>query len=98
MRFRLRFTPEANEKLDLLENDQSQKAAQNAVRRCLGLMETNLRHSSLQTHKYHSLQGPNGEHVFQSYAQQNTPGAYRVFWCYGPEPGAITVVSIVRHP
>lgn len=47
-------------------------------------METNLRHPSLNTHKYDTLNGPNGEDVFESYAQNKTPGAYRVFWHYGP--------------
>jgi hypothetical protein len=69
-----------------------------AVRKCLGLMQTNLRHHSLQTHKYSSLSGPNGETVFESYAQQRTPAAYRVFWYYGSQPGQLTIVTIVRHP
>jgi len=98
MEVRLLFTPEADEKLSLLENDRSQKAALNAVRKCLGLMEKNLRHPSLQTHKYNTLAGPNGETVFESYAQQKTASAYRVFWYYGPATGQITIVTIVPHP
>ncbi len=61
-------------------------------------METNLRHRSLQTHQYQSLKGPNGEKVFEAYAKQNTPGAYRVFWYYGPGRKEITIVAITPHP
>ena len=98
MVFQLLFTPEADEKLRELETDPSQKNVLKAVRRCLGFIETNLRHPSLETHKYYFLSGPNGETVFEAYAQQKTPAAYRVFWYYGPRQGQITVVSIVPHP
>ena len=97
MAFQLRFTPEADGNLRELEEDNSQRERLKAVRKCLGFMETNLRHPSLETHKYHSLSGPRGEQVFESYAQQRTPGAYRVFWYYGPEKGRITIIAIVPH-
>ncbi len=61
-------------------------------------METDLRYPSLQTHGYSELDGANREKVFESYAQNHTPGAYRVFWHYGPKKGQITVVAIVPHP
>ena len=48
-------------------------------------MKTNLKHPSLHTHKCEEMVGPNGEDIFESYAQNNTPGAYRIFWYYGPE-------------
>jgi len=81
-----------------LESDPSKKRVLKAVRRTLGLMETNLRHPTLQTHEYQSLKGPNGEKVFEAYAQQNTPGAYRVFWDYGPGRKELTIVAITPHP
>ncbi|WP_272143083.1 hypothetical protein [Stigmatella ashevillensis] len=34
------------------------------VLKMLGLMETNLRHPGLKTHKYDSLLGANGEEIF----------------------------------
>lgn len=61
-------------------------------------LETNLRHPSLQTHEYISLKGPNGEKVFEAYAQQRTPSAYRVFWFYGPGKDQITIATIIPHP
>ena len=61
-------------------------------------MATNLRHPSLCTHEYHSFKGPNNEKIFEAYAQQKTPCAYRVFWYYGPEKQQITIVAIIPHP
>jgi hypothetical protein len=59
----------------------------------------NPRHPGLNTHKFSGLTGPNGEDIFEAYAENNTPGALRIFFCY-PQgaPGTITVVAIVRHP
>lgn len=98
MRFRLVFSPNADDQKTKLENDRSQEDKLKAVRKCLGFMETNLRHPCLQTHKYYSLGGPHGEQVFESYAQDKTPGAYRIFWYYGPNKGKITIAAIVPHP
>lgn len=61
-------------------------------------METGLRHPSLRTHKYHGETGPHGQEVFEAYAQNRTPGAYRVFWCYGPTSKKITILAITPHP
>lgn len=61
-------------------------------------MATNLRHPSLNTHEYHSLSGPNGEKIFEAYAQQKTSGAYRIFWYYGPGKNTISIIAIIPHP
>ena len=95
---KLLFTLQADADLRELENNPSQRDVLKAVRKCLGFLETNLRHPSLNTHEFRSLKGPNGEKVFAAYAQQKTPGAYRVFWYYGPERGMITILAITPHP
>jgi len=53
---------------------------------------------TLNTHKYESLSGPNGEEIFEAYAENKTPGAFRVFWYYEPEQGVITILAITSHP
>jgi len=100
----LRFSPEAIRTLKELEST-SAKAVLKQVRKTLGLLETNLRHPSLQTHQYRSLRGPKGEEVFEAYAQNRTPGAYRVFFYYGPDRvegkrrvAVLTVFAITPHP
>jgi hypothetical protein len=88
------FTPQADADLREIETNPAKRNILKAVRKTLGLLETNLRHPSLQTHEFTSLKGPSGEKVFEAYVQQKTPGAYRVFWYYGPERNQITIVSI----
>jgi hypothetical protein len=70
------------------------------VHKCVSLLAENPRHPGLQTHEFRSLQHPFNarEKVFEAYAQNSTPGAYRVFWCYGPATGQITVIAITPHP
>lgn len=92
------FSPKASRRLDALEADLSKAKILKAVRKTLALMEQNLRHPSLNTHEFKGYSGPRGEKVFEAYAQQNTPGAYRIFWYYGPEKNQITVVAILPHP
>jgi hypothetical protein len=76
----LRFTQTSEEDLQNLIDDPGKEKILKAVQRTLGLMETNLRHPSLNSHEFESLKGPKGEKVFEVYAQQKTPGAYRILW------------------
>ena len=36
--------------------------------------------------------------VWESYLENNTPAAGRIFWAYGPEQGDITVIGLEPHP
>ena len=96
MPFRLLFSLEAKLTLDDLEQVDPKKYQK--VLKTLGLMEINLRHPSLNTHKYESLVGANGEEVFEAYVENKTPAAFRVFWHYGPTRDVITVIAITPHP
>lgn len=98
MRFEFFFSEIADEQMDILESSKDKKAICNTVKKTLRFMETNLKHPSLNTHAYESITGPNNAKVFESYAQNNTPGAYRVFWYYGPNRGNSTVLAIIPHP
>lgn len=101
----LRFTPEAQRNLQELEASRARQGLLKQVRKTLGLLETNLRHPSLNAHVYASLHGPNGEEVFEAYVQNRTPGAFRVFFYYGPDRisgkkriPVLTIVAITPHP
>jgi hypothetical protein len=96
MNFQLLFVPGAVATLNSLETEQPKKYRK--VLKTLALMETNLRHPGLNTHKYTAIQGSNGEEIFESYVENKTPGAFRIFWHYGPEREQITVVAITPHP
>lgn len=69
------------------------------VHKCIYHLLRNPKHPGLATHEYHLLIHPydKNEKVFEAYAQHKTPGAYRVFWCYGPQKGQITIVAITPH-
>ena len=95
---KLRFNENTEAFLTELEKDKSQTKILKAVRKTLGLMETNLKHPSLNTHEFKGLKGPLGEKVFEAYAQQNTPGAYRVLWYYGPGKNILSIAAIIPHP
>lgn len=98
MPFALQRTSTASQQLERLRNDNSLEKQFRAVSKCLRLLAENPRHPGLNTHEYRSLHGEKGEKVFEAYAQNKTPGAYRVFWHYGPGKGVITIVAITPHP
>jgi len=77
MQFRLQFSTQAKDTLANLEQTDPKKYRN--VIKTLALMETNLRHPSLQTHKYDALSGSGGEEVFEAYVENKTPAAFRVF-------------------
>ena len=105
MQRKINFTPTADEQYSELENAPSKQAIFEQVRKALGYLEVNPHHPSLNTHEFTSLTGANGEKLFEAYAQNNTPGAYRIFWHYGLDEikgkkrtPVITIVAITRHP
>src|SRR3990167_5973652 len=96
-KFDLFYTDDAAQQLSKLEKTNSKKAIYKAVVKTLGLMQVDLRHPSLHTHEHSTLSRKWGYKVFESYAQNKTPGAYRVFWCYGPKKEEITIIAIIPH-
>jgi hypothetical protein len=104
--FELEWTDEASNIYDSLKKDTSHTAHYKSVKKAIKLLAQDPRHNSLQTHEYKSLVGPNGEKVFEAYAEQNTPNAYRIFWYYGPNESdssgkrisKITIFTIAPHP
>ncbi len=101
----LRFSSAAEAALRELEGQPHQESFLKQVRKTLALLEKNPRHPSLQTHKFRSFRGPNGEEVFEGYVQNQTPGAYRVFFYYGPDRvegrrriPVLTILAITPHP
>jgi hypothetical protein len=97
-----------NEALASLANrrqNNSTKAAKSEglfkqVEKCVKLLLDNPRHPSLNTHEYDSIEHPyvKAQKVFEAYVQNRTPGAYRLFWCYGPDRQEMTLIAITPHP
>jgi len=99
------LTETADQQYQELLNNPVKKGVLKQVRKTLALLETNVRHRSLNTHEYTSIRGVNGERVWEAYVQHKTPAAYRVFFHYGPDRSdkgrripVITIVAITPHP
>ena len=58
----------------------------------------NPRHPGLESHEISSLTKRYGMNVWQSYLENRTPGAGRIFWVYGPGRKDITVIGLEPHP
>ncbi|MFW6130257.1 MAG: hypothetical protein ACOC56_03660 [Atribacterota bacterium] len=98
MKFKLYFTKTAQAHLKKLKRDKGLQMRRKAVKKSLQYLQTNPGHPSLQTHKYKTVKGPKGEPVFEAYAEQTTPAAYRIFFYYGPNKEEITIIAITPHP
>ena len=68
------------------------------VRKAIGFLEANPRHPGLQTHKYETHHGPNGEPLFEAYVENDTPGAWRIWFWWGPGADTISILNIGPHP
>jgi hypothetical protein len=96
--FTLVHGPNAVAAMSRLRGDPAQAKRLRAVEKALGTMQVNLRHPALNTHKYEGIQCPHKRDMFEAYAENNTPGAYRIFFCYDPEPGTLLILDIAPHP
>src|ERR1041384_5170817 len=64
----------------------------------LGYLQQNPRHNSLASHEIDDLTRKHGIRIFQSYLENRTPAAGRIFWAYGPDKGDITILAIEPRP
>ena len=61
-------------------------------------LSENPRYPGLETHEITSLSKRFGMKVWQSYLENKTPAAGRIYWVYGPNKSEITVIGIEPHP
>ena len=66
--------------------------------KAMRLLSENPRHPGLRTHEIDALTARYGIKVWESYLENNTPGAGRMFWVYGPDVGDITIIGLEPHP
>lgn len=96
--YKLVFSREAADTLAALAAQNHLQKKLKKVRKALGHLQLDPRYPALSSHKYSSVKGVNGEEVWDSYVENKTPSAWRIFWHYGPSAEHITVVSISPHP
>lgn len=70
----------------------------NLLGKALRLLSQDPRHPGLHTHDIDALTARYGMRVWQSYLQNDTPAAGRVFWVYGPDRQDITIIGLEPHP
>ena len=64
--------------------------------KAIGFLAGNPFHNSLQSHEIDELTARFGEKVFQSYLENSTPSAGRLFWAYGPERGMMGIIPLTH--
>ncbi|CAM3184187.1 hypothetical protein SAXI111661_21785 [Saccharomonospora xinjiangensis] len=97
--FELLFTAEAEKVIVDLQSQQQFASKFKKVRKALRLLEqAGPRHPGLHSHDYKSVPGPHGATLWESYVENRTPSAWRIWWVYGPGDGQLTIVTIGPHP
>jgi hypothetical protein len=96
--FDLIWAEKAKELYYSLKADASKEKQYKTFKKAIIQLAKDPKYPGLQSHEFTSLKGPKGEKIFESYAENNTPGAYRIFWFYGPQRSVITIFFISPHP
>ncbi len=98
-RFKLKLTGEVLEILADLDSKPAEQARCKKIKKALGNLEVRGPHyPGLHTQRYFRFKGPKGEIAWESYVENNTPSAWRIWWSYGPSQGEITVFKVGPHP
>lgn len=83
----------------LLEKVHNGSAKKNEIKlykqlgKAMALLSSNPKHPGLNSHEITSLSSRYGTKVFESYLENNTPEAGRIFWVYGPNKKDITTLA-----
>lgn len=92
------FWNELVKKIQTNTATEDEKKLYNKLGKAFYLISQNPRYPGLNTHDINELTARYGDKVWQSYLENNTPKAGRVFWTYGPDRGDITIIGIEPHP
>lgn len=66
--------------------------------KALKLLSESPTYPSLKTHEIEPLSRRYGHKVWQSYLENQTSGAMRMYWVYGPNQNEITIIGLEPHP
>ncbi len=83
------------EKGTLKRND---KILLKKLTKALKFLQNNPQYPGLRTHEIKKLSKRYGIKIWQSYLENNTSAAGRLFWVYGPNRKDITIIGIEPHP
>ena len=78
--------------------NKNDKTLHKKLGKTMKMLSQNPRHPGLESHEISSLSKRYGMKVWESYLENNTPSAGRVFWVYGPDRRDITIIGLEPHP
>ncbi len=74
------------------------KALYKKLCKAIRLLANDPRHPGLNSHEIEPLSKRYGIKVWQSYLENHTPAAGRLFWVYGSGKNEITIIGLEPHP
>lgn len=66
--------------------------------KAMAFLANDPKHPGLHSHEIDALSRRYGIKVWQSYLENKTSGAGRLYWIYGPEKKDITIIGLEPHP
>lgn len=66
--------------------------------KAMNLLANDPRYPGLHSHEIEALTRRYGVKVWQSYLENKTSGAGRIYWIYGPAKNDITIIAVEPHP
>ena len=66
--------------------------------KAMAFLANDPKHPGLHSHEIEALSKRYGMKVWQSYLENKTSGAGRIYWVYGPERSDITIIGLEPHP
>jgi len=66
--------------------------------KAMAFLANDPKHPGLHSHEIEALSKRYGMKVWQSYLENKTSGAGRIYWVYGPEKSDITIIGLEPHP
>lgn len=97
--FKLSYTPSALAVLTDLAGSARHRVKAKKIAKTLRILEKiGPSYPGLHSHQYVSVKGPGGQPLWESYVENNTPGAWRIWWICGPEPAGLTIITVGPHP
>ncbi len=95
--FELLFLDTAESQIKEIERGRSRQGLVKQIKKALRHLAENPNHPGLKSHSMKNLDAVYRAEIFSSYAQNNTPQAHRILWCYGPYAKQITVLAVIPH-
>ena len=95
--FELFYLDAAEGQIKEIEKDRARQGLVKQIKKALRHLSENPNYPGLKSHPMKNLDAIYGAKIFSSYAQNNTPQAHRILWCYGPGAKQITVLAVIPH-